>query len=104
MFAVSYQVLRDESARWGRGEADGGWDAQRIDDDTWEVRSRGAVLATNLEQGDVEHIARHDPARVLREIQAHRATVDEYDIALGVCPRIAAVRADHPDCMEAWRP
>ncbi|WP_405499245.1 hypothetical protein OG501_03450 [Streptomyces niveus] len=42
--------------------------------------------------------------QVLREIQAHRATVDEYDIALGVCPRIAAVRADHPDCMEAWRP
>ncbi|MFI2287543.1 DUF6221 family protein [Streptomyces niveus] len=81
-----------------------GWDAQRIDDDTWEVRSHGAVLATNLEQGDVEHIARHDPARVLREIQAHRTTVDEYGIALGVCPRIAAVRADHPDCMEAWRP
>ncbi|WP_405850602.1 hypothetical protein OG211_34775 [Streptomyces niveus] len=42
--------------------------------------------------------------QVLREIQAHRATVDEYDIALGVCPRIAAVRADHPEYMEAWRP
>ncbi|MEV8345208.1 DUF6221 family protein [Streptomyces niveus] len=79
-----------ESARRRRGEA------PRIDD--------GAVLATNLEQGGVGHIARHDPACVLREIQAHRTTVDEYDIALGVCLRIAAVHADHPDCMEAWRP
>ncbi|MFE9294172.1 DUF6221 family protein [Streptomyces niveus] len=31
----------------------------------------------------MEHIARHDPARVLREIQALRTTVDEYDVALG---------------------
>ncbi|MFF5088939.1 DUF6221 family protein [Streptomyces niveus] len=53
-----------------------------MDDGTWEVRSHGAVLATNLEQGDVEHIARHGPARVLREIQAPGTTVDEYDIAL----------------------
>ncbi|MFG2175925.1 DUF6221 family protein [Streptomyces niveus] len=101
-----------------------GWGAQRIGDDTWEVRSHGAVLAANLEQGDVEHIGRHDPARVPREILAHRTTVDQYDIALGapaatdqaaywrghtetlrdVCLRIAAVHADQPDHMEAWRP
>ncbi len=30
----------------------------------------------------MEHIARHGPARVLREIQAPGTTVDEYDIAL----------------------
>ncbi|MFJ2675112.1 DUF6221 family protein [Streptomyces sp. NPDC087525] len=71
-----------------------------------------------------EHIARHDPARVLRETQAHRTTVDEYDIAMWAqedadqaaywqarrdvlretCLRVATVYADHPDYLEDWRP
>ncbi|MFF2522454.1 DUF6221 family protein [Streptomyces liangshanensis] len=71
-----------------------------------------------------EQIVRHDPARVLREIQAHRATVDDYDIALGApaapdraaywkghtealraaCLRLAAVHADHPEHQEEWLP
>ncbi|MEE1802266.1 DUF6221 family protein [Streptomyces sp. JV176] len=68
------------------------------------------------------HVARHDPARVLREIQAHRTTVDEYEIALWAqadadqaacwqarrdtllesCLRIATVYADHPEYRVEW--
>ncbi|MFJ2559342.1 MULTISPECIES: DUF6221 family protein [unclassified Streptomyces] len=80
-----------------------------------------------VEMGDFHpaiatHVARHDPARVLREIQAHRTTVDEYEIALWAqadadqaaywqarcdtllesCLRIATVYADHPECRVEW--
>jgi Family of unknown function (DUF6221) len=58
----------------------------------------------------VEHIARHDPARVLREVEAKRAILDLYeaaaihdDTSLGVATlrtvvkALAAVYRDHPD-------
>ncbi|WP_406420887.1 DUF6221 family protein [Streptomyces sp. NBC_00842] len=73
---------------------------------------------------DARHIARHDPARVLREVEAkrqllriHRRYVDEPDQAcLGCaggivwetsCPVVrllALPYADHPDYREDWRP
>lgn len=37
-----------------------------------------------------EHIASHDPARVIRQVQAHRALLDDYDRAI-------ARRREHPD-------
>ncbi|MFD9564369.1 DUF6221 family protein [Streptomyces sp. NPDC059994] len=70
-----------------------------------------------------EHIVRHDPARVLREVEAkrrllavHRPYVDEPDQAcLGCaggimwrsCPvwrALAAVYADRPGYRQEWRP
>jgi hypothetical protein len=73
---------------------------------------------------DLEHIARHDPARVLREVQAARALVRRYEeIASLVLPYYpeerdqgyaegleAALRAtamawsDHPDYQAKWAP
>jgi len=70
-----------------------------------------------------EHIARHDPARALREVKAKRAIVrrcgwsvnepDQYPNGL-VSPRaalsrqnlfdLAAVWSDHPDYRDEWRP
>ena len=64
-----------------------------------------------------EHIARHDPARVLAEceakrriVEAHRKQVEDDDprawiVASQIALRsLAAVYADHPDYDEAWRP
>lgn len=57
-----------------------------------------------------EHIARHDPARVLAECEAKREIVRVYlsnpmswqsEVAVRA---LAAVHADHPDYDESWRP
>lgn len=73
---------------------------------------------------EAEHIARHDPARVLRDIAAKRAIVEmyadkaDYDtpdpeleyavgraVGLGEAVRhLAAVWSGHPDYEEAWKP
>lgn len=65
-----------------------------------------------------EHIARHDPARVLAEVDAKRQIIAEHfpvdpcDAHDGVftsilCPTLrllALPYADHPDYREEWRP
>lgn len=81
---------------------------------------------------DQEHIARHDPGRVLREVEAGRAILamyeecDGYDLPEGVhdsrdpdereadaaskatlrdvLEALAAVWSDHPDYEQAWKP
>jgi hypothetical protein len=80
---------------------------------------------------DVAHVARHDPARVLREVAAKRAIVDDYRrardasqnatgaeldtpgyaavsgawAALKVCVTLlAAAWPDHPDYRQEWKP
>jgi hypothetical protein len=71
------------------------------------------------------HIARHDPARVLREVEARRRTLEwhlrvpdpraGYDLPdqCGPCydewpcydvRNLASVWSDHPDYREEWRP
>lgn len=53
------------------------------------------------------HIARYDPARVLREIAAKRKALDRYlyddDVVMWpvVCA-IASVWSDHPDYQQEW--
>lgn len=65
-----------------------------------------------------EHIARHDPARVLREVEAKRAIlswVEWHVMTFGASATLlastqrlllalASVYADHPDYQEEWRP
>ena len=67
-------------------------------------------------QRDAGHIARNDPARVLREIEAKREVVRQCaDLHAGDSPLVAysagvmlralaAVYVGHPDYPEAWRP
>lgn len=71
---------------------------------------------------DAEHIARHHPARVLREVRCKRALLEAAAIVvggheifklpdivgnvgpwLGVVKQMASVYSDHPDYDEAWR-
>jgi len=73
-----------------------------------------------------DHIARHDPARVLREVEAKRRLVERYERAVSQSASVsqyirgqdhgyeeacrdalhdaAAVYSDHPDYREEWRP
>lgn len=75
--------------------------------------SYGYYGCANLADG--WHIARHDPARVLAEVEAKRWIVKEMklheatggacavlsDVVLGV---LALPYAGHPDCQEEWDP
>lgn len=68
-----------------------------------------------------EHIARHDPARVLREVEAKRRAMGRHHDFQGRCAGcgndlihpitdcpelrdLAAAYADHPDYRAEWRP
>ncbi|MEU9888659.1 DUF6221 family protein [Sphaerisporangium sp. NPDC051011] len=88
--------------------------------DSW----RGA----DVDRGMAPHIARHDPARVLREVEAKRKLLGHYedavvslanagpngevhDLMTGAVNTLRAVLidhvqiyADHPDYREEWRP
>ena len=57
------------------------------------------------------HIARHDPARVLREVDAKRQLLDGHTPDYHWCPMgdsvlkmLALPYADHPDYRDDWRP
>ncbi|WP_199572698.1 DUF6221 family protein [Streptomyces murinus] len=109
---------------------DGHWfddeDEEVIDDSGWRI-------AFTVDTGTRAHIAAHDPARVLREIDAKRALMkqifryeakidgewgcchDAKEIEAGECPEtppheiealqiLALVYADRPGYQESWRP
>ncbi|NKT97299.1 DUF6221 family protein [Prescottella equi] len=96
------------------------------DDGTGE-QTHGYVMADHTaicgHDGDdvllpvADHIARHDPVRVLREVEAKRRVIDEcaevldvggweYDdapeLAWNTACSLAAVYSDHPDYQQEW--
>jgi hypothetical protein len=92
---------------------------------SWEVRERYDVwlpgtqmrpLVETREESVAAHIARHDPARALREVEAARAVVAAYEKSvrmvgesLSVSNRrlvlaFAAVYGGHPDYRSKWKP
>jgi hypothetical protein len=90
------------------------------------LRNRRRLAAQGVEgalDGAVEaHIARHDPARVLREIEAKQELLSRYEamesgvlVLIGVesilseyrrviLPQLALPYADRPDYRDEWRP
>jgi|SwirhisoilCB3_FD_contig_31_9435899_length_591_multi_2_in_0_out_0_1 hypothetical protein len=77
----------------------------------------GPAWQTDAGDGlNAEHIARHDPMRVLIEAGTKLAVLDELDLAvhgqpgpfvdalLFVVRQMGVVYADHPDYKENWRP
>lgn len=79
-------------------------------------------MADALTTADADHIARHDPARVLREVEAKRRVLRAHEKwCEGRCEAkypdggfdaahywsiksLAAVYADHPDYRQEWTP
>ncbi|MFJ1698174.1 DUF6221 family protein [Streptomyces sp. NPDC088252] len=99
---------------------------------TWrQIGETGVIVASDGDRaeecangnwaGVAEHIARHDPARVLREVEAKRELLSRYEaMAAGVLvmtgaeailseyrrvllPHLALPYADHPDYRDTWR-
>ncbi len=86
----------DEDGRIARAATPGPWTQSGIGEYGWGVsfsRPGAGVEAEDSEQGraDAEHIAAHDPARVLREIDAkreimgHHVPVGDGTVCLSYC-------------------
>jgi hypothetical protein len=88
------------SGEWAHGEG--------------QVRSVRALVAETVVD---RHIARHDPARVLREVTAKRAMIEEFElpgldcVSTGepdncrqhrVMKMLAAPYSDHPEFRKEW--
>lgn len=89
-----------------------GWDSAAI-------RRRGSAGIVVYDEGslgrnEAEHIARHDPERALREVQAKRLLVSAAEKAIGfggaeeawadlVLRALAAPYCDHPEFNDDWR-
>lgn len=92
---------------------------------TWHVVGITAMKPEPGAKAIAHHIARHDPARVLRDVMAQRAIVDAYavtdgdvELHLGNFPRkhgewdglglavrqLATVYSDHPHYQQEWAP
>jgi Family of unknown function (DUF6221) len=68
-------------------------------------------IADRVTEDAAAHIARHDPARVLREIEAKRAILAQWEAGPAGSPvltfalhNLAAVYSDHPDYRQEWKP
>lgn len=111
------RIAEDEEAALGAA----GWDPsgrQRASGlwERWGVNSvhhdhgRPVVYGDGSSPSDseVEHIARHDPARVLAECEAKRrivrCTEEQPAVMAEVIAHMAEAYADHEDYREDWRP
>nr|WP_203620394.1 DUF6221 family protein [Streptomyces sp. SID8499] len=104
-----------------------GWDVGRADEYEWEIQSRNAVIGRGLNEEFARHIVAHDPARVLREIDAKRRITELCEPplvevtspgdsersfipgegppwGLNVLKLLALPYADRPGYREEWRP
>lgn len=116
------QLDEDERIARGTGQPSLSWQNFDMDSELRDDVNAGTVAYTPRE-GTRAHIAAHDPARVLREIDAKRAIVDRYaevadsDIDLPNDPeyayanaygevvrQLATAYADRPGYLESWRP
>lgn len=87
-------------------------DPTLIRDEKWKYDTLGHIATTSNDAAYADHIARHDPARVLAECAAKRALVEQVsDVAWGgyavrdvVLETLAAAYSGHPDYQEEWRP
>jgi hypothetical protein len=99
--------------------------ARRAGDSFRQIGETGVIVATDGDRaeecasanwaGIAEHIVRHDPARVLHDVEAARKRLtaladaieaghDSYDLAATLLPYELLPYADHPDYQEGWRP
>jgi len=106
---------RAKRAGFGYGSV---WQVEVDSAEDWAtVHADGRRDMVGCEDGDVsDHIARHDPARVLAECESKRRIVVRLQMsrmlpvqigdhaAEAILRALALPHADHPDYDEAWRP
>jgi hypothetical protein len=104
---------KGQSARW-RSYEEGGSDGYAVESESGDT---GFIVG---KRGTAEHIARHDPARVLREVEAKRRIVDSFAAGMEAEPLrrgtegYAIVRmvlrlltlpySDRPGYRDEWKP
>ena len=118
---------REAAAKAAARQSGKDWDAasqgsgRERDGVLWDEDHANVIAWFDSEIEAATHAARHDPRRVLREVEADRAMLAEYGrlqasyggrarddrLALSIWYRVlvfrAAVYRDHPDYDEAWR-
>lgn len=96
------------SARWQAG--DGRVTVEYVDGPPAMIAPKRPVLVHVARRHDTvtaQHIARHEPARVLADVAAKRQIIE---LVLGayagysVLTRLALPFAEHPDYREDWKP
>jgi hypothetical protein len=83
------------------GQVPGVWD-----ECLWKADTPGRYTR-EMSEHCAHHVARHDPARVLREVEAKRQIIDLVAGAYAgysVLPRLALPYADRPGYREEWKP
>lgn len=103
----------DETERIARAGEVSDWSIDRQYHDGgesyWDVDGPGGGWIAHVgDFHDAEHIAANDPARVLRQVQAHRAILDDCEErrsvqALLPLKALASIWSDHPDFRQEWR-
>jgi len=76
----------DEDEAAAREASEGPWSSVGYDADSWSLVAQlegGREVISRSGSDDAAHIARHDPARVLREVAAKRAIIELADEASG---------------------
>ncbi|MDX2749629.1 DUF6221 family protein [Streptomyces scabiei] len=122
----------DDLAQWLSAQLDEDErTARKAGDSFRQIGETGVIVATEGDRaeecasanwaGVAEHIVRHDPARVLREVEAKRRILTEHALNGWVCTTcdngdveqvypcptqrlLATVYADRPGYREVWRP
>jgi hypothetical protein len=119
---VEFLRARLDEDKWAARNAAADHPSWTYDPEQFAVYTDGYPIASHrfgdpLAEVDGVHIARHDPARVLREVEAKRRLISEilaecegagFDHRRGIYGKVlrslAAPYADHPDYREEWRP
>lgn len=118
------QVEEDQRTAEATLQASPHWQNLDMDGELRDSANAGTVCIAP-EHNTRAHIARHDPARVLREVAAKKAIIEAWELAHSIvdqpgCPddrrigefdgldeavrHLAAVYADRPGYDESWRP
>lgn len=102
----------DEAARDAAAEYGTTW---TVNEAMGSVGSDTGADVVDEPGSPLPHIARHDPARVLRNVTAARQRLvlleeaisaghDSYDLAAALLPMELLPYADHPEHKRTWRP
>ncbi|MEU7741993.1 DUF6221 family protein [Nonomuraea sp. NPDC049158] len=108
----------DEDEQEATAASPGPWKANAEQDEVLAVDdievATGFALSGNQLRATVRHIVRHDPTRVLREVEAKRELINWVlrwplrpappSSVDGVLERLALAYVDHPDYRNEWRP
>ncbi|MFF8459107.1 DUF6221 family protein [Streptomyces albidoflavus] len=121
----------DEDEKAARGATPGPWEWRGEYDEPWQPASDGWLDYTGeyiaapggkgtlfgpgmTPHADAIHIARHDPARVLAEVEAKRSMIgriSNHALIMGqdevhgsLLRSLALPYSDHPDYRDEWRP